>query len=320
MSWKDWKVRLSIEQLLLAIGHLERMRSRGERLIGPCPVHHGDNENAFHIDCRRNLWHCFTGCATGGDSIALAWHLCGRSWPRTAQWLGQLSGDAAIASRPASPLNPASCQPFSAQQPQSSFRPFCRALPLQTEHPFFRRLDLEPATLRHFEAGVWPHRGYLCGMAAVRLHDLSGQPLGYAGRRLDPDEVARHGKWKWPPRFPKAHLLYNWHRTRPDSSHGLLVVEGPWSVLKLWQAGFQNVVALGGTAVSAVQRALLGRTPRLLLFLDADDAGEAATRRLREQRLHPNLLIVRPPSGTDPADLDVLSLQTLLAPLVPVRN
>jgi len=31
------------------------------------PIHHGDNPNAFHVDLKRNPFHCFTHC--GGGSI-----------------------------------------------------------------------------------------------------------------------------------------------------------------------------------------------------------------------------------------------------------
>lgn len=37
------------------------------RLTGCCPIHKGDNANAFHVDLKRNIFNCFTHC--GGGSI-----------------------------------------------------------------------------------------------------------------------------------------------------------------------------------------------------------------------------------------------------------
>lgn len=73
--WREWKARVRIVQLLEDIGRLAEFRVSGRRLIGPCPVHGGDNRRALSIDLQRDLWFCFTRCQSGGDVIDLAWHL-----------------------------------------------------------------------------------------------------------------------------------------------------------------------------------------------------------------------------------------------------
>ena len=170
-----------------------------------------------------------------------------------------------------------------------TFRPFTRRLPLDPLHPFFEDRGLCPDILRFFEAGAWRGQGFLEGMVAVRLHDTDGQPLGYAGRRLDPDDIARHRKWKLPPGFPKRSLLISWHRARPHLDRGLILVEGHWDVMKLHQAGYPNTVALNGSAISQPQRILLRQAPRLVLFLD----GEGGSNRGSEPQRLP-----RPPQPT----------------------
>jgi len=64
-----------------------------------------------------------------------------------------------------------------------------------------------------------------------------------------------------------------------------LLVEGPLDVIQLHQAGFTNAVACLGTSVSALQLQLLSRQgmKQLLIALDGDSAGQAATDRLIEQ-------------------------------------
>lgn len=303
--WRDWKARVRIAHILADIGWWPAFRVNGRQATGPCPIHGGDNRRAFHVDRERDLWFCFTRCQTGGDVIDLVWRLVGQSWPRAAAWLERLTLE--------SPLPPATerfrCSSSSAGRSRT-FTPFTRRLLLETAHPFFNTLHIRSDTLRRFEAGVWRGRGLLEGTAAIRLHDSTGRPLGYAGRRLDLEAVCRWGKWKWPPGFPKAQHLWNWHRVRPEA--GVVVVEGPWSVMKLWQAGYNNVVAICGLHVSEAQAALLRRAPSVTLLLDGDQAGYRAAARNLAAAIHDYIRAIHPPAGKDPADLSEEQLVALL--------
>jgi DNA primase len=303
--WREWKARVRIVKVLEDIGRLAEFRVSGRRLIGPCPVHGGDNRRAFSIDHQRDLWFCFTRCQSGGDVIDLVWRLSGRSWPSTAAWLERLA---------ASPMH--AClsggHPLPANPTDRPFHPFTRRLLLDPSHAFFRHLHIDEKTLRLFEAGSWYGPGFLQGTVAVRLHDLRGHPIGYAGRRLDPADIARWGKWKWPPGFPKSKLLWNWHRAVSDRDGGLVVVEGAWSVMKLWQAGFRNVVALGGAHISPDQAQLLRLATSVTLFFDGDPTGHRATARSLASAFHPRVRAIHPPEGLDPADLTEPHLRELL--------
>lgn len=307
--WKELKAAVRLPRILEAIGHLSQFRVRGRRLIGPCPIHGGDNSHAFVIDQERDLWFCHTRCGVGGDSIRLAWELSGRSWVRTADWLTILAGQPTPV-QAVEQITRGARSPIPERRP---FRPFTRRLQLNPAHPFFRRMGLRVPTLALFEAGGWHGKGFLEGMVAVRLHDLEERPLGYAGRRLDPAQVEQYGKWKWPCGYPKGELLYNWHRALPYSECGLIVVEGAWSVMKLRQAGIKNVVALGGLSVTPVQRTLLSQTKRLLILMDGDAAGEKAAQRMIRSDLHPKILVVTCPRGRDPAELPETELLQILS-------
>jgi DNA primase len=60
------KTEITMEHILGYYGI--RLRPvNSHRLCGCCPIHQGDNANAFHVDLKRNLFHCFTHC--GGGSI-----------------------------------------------------------------------------------------------------------------------------------------------------------------------------------------------------------------------------------------------------------
>jgi len=149
----------------------------------------------------------------------------------------------------------------------------------------------------------------------VRLLDPAGQPLGYAGRRLDKQAVARYGKWKLARGLPKRHLLYGFHHAA-GQHHGLAVVECPWGVMRLAQLRIP-AVALLGTQLSPAQHQLVRQYPRVLLMLDGDPAGRDATARLFHRLRHfVDTQCVYLPAGHDPDDLDDSALAALVRPVL----
>ncbi len=300
------KHAVSIEQVLDHRGFLGRMRVRGHQLVGPCPVHHGDNPHAFVVHRRRNLWNCFTGCAGGGDVVELVRRLDLVGYREVAEYLASLVG-----------CNMPRLPPLPPARQSRSFRPFQARLALDPRAPTLLSRGIRPQTAAAFEAGAYHGRGMLKGCIAFRLHDSEGRPLGYAGRRLDPNEIRKRGKWVFPPRLPKRSLLYGYHRVRDRWDRGLALVECPWAVLRLTQLGVP-AVALLGTALSAQQRELLEGVPCLLVMMDGDAPGrEAATRLHREFRQQLHTQIVDLPEACDPDDLDDAQLRRYVRHLVP---
>ena len=158
-------------------------------------------------------------------------------------------------------------------------------------------------TAKRFEAGAYDAPGFLNGCIGVRLHDLQGHPIGYAGRRLHPKQVQLYGKWKLPPALPKSALLYNFHRLSSYTHKALVIVEGPWAVMRLAQLNIP-AVALLGIHLSPTQRDLLRTLQRVILMLDGDCAGRRATTRIRNA-LEPNTKVhtITLPLDHDPDDL-----------------
>lgn len=297
---------VSIGAVLAHYGIDAGLRPSGHELVGCCPLpeHAGDRDNrgAFRVDPRRGLWNCLTHCG-GGDAVRLVAWLERGDWAAAARVLAQIETGW-----------PAHHAPPRANN--AGFRPYTRSLRLDPDHPFLRERGIEPATARLFEAGWWPLGGMLHGCVAVRLFDPDGHPLGYAGRRTDPDHAARRGKWVFPKALPKRELLFGWHQARPHAAaHGLIVVEGPWDAMRLYQVGFPNVVALCGSTLSPPQRARLGEAPSITLLLDGDAAGRSAAHAI-EHTL--GLMPVRRidlDEGRDPASLRDDVLRSILTAL-----
>ena len=173
-------------------------------------------------------------------------------------------------------------------------------------------------TAARFEAGIAPNSPFPRRMVAVRLHDLAGEPLGYCGRRLDPADVARFGKWRFPLAFPKAEVVYNAHRARPARDRGLVVVECPWAAMRLTQAACPGVVALLGTTTSDVQLTWLAQASALLVLLDGDQAGRKCSRAIANALGHLTTVHIHELGyQQEPEDLTDADLLTLVGAYLP---
>lgn len=291
LDFKELKRRVSIEDVLAARNLLGGLRRCGDRLTGPCPLHGGDNPSAFVVDPSKNVWYCFSGCGQGGDVIELVRRLDGVPHHEAASRLAAMSPSA----RP---------EPSR----RTAFRPFARSLDLDPDVPWLVAKGISPATARTYEAGAWRGPGMLAGCVAIRLHDLTGAPQGYAGRRM---VCTTGGKWVFPPGFPKSEVLYGYHRVDPLAPQ-LVVVECPWGVMRLAQLGVP-AVALLGTSSSDRQVELLSARPRLTLLFDGDSAGRRGARELATRlELAVDVTIVALPTGCDPDDLSDTDLAKLV--------
>lgn len=315
LDFERLKAAVSIEWVLIAHGLDRRMRRRGRRLVGPCPIHQGHGPSSFVVDLDRNLWYCFSGCSAGGDVVDLVCRLNRVGYRRAAEILAELAELAPVSGL--APLDRAQHRgPTTAPPP---FRPFTRRLCLDPHVPLLERKGISATTAQAFEAGAWRATGFLEGCVGVRLHDPGGQPLGYAGRRTDPHEAQRLGKWKLPPRLPKGNVLYNAHRVRPALRGGaVVVVEGPWDIMRLHQIRVP-AVALLGVRLSSRQRDLLRIAGRVIVLLDGDPAGRAGSERVRAALAGagPEVRVLHPPVDTDPDELGDDELRGLLGPFLP---
>ncbi len=290
LEFRRLKRTVSIVQVLADKGWLSRMRTQGPSLVGPCPLHDGDNLRAFVVHREKNLWHCFTGCGAGGDVVELARRLQGGSYRAAALYLASLAT--------AAPTQPPS---LGQHMPRvRSFRPYTKRLCLDPKAPFLRKKGIWPQTARSFDVGAFHGHGMLSGCIAVRLFDPRGEPLGYAGRRLDPELAAIDGKWKFPYGLPRNTLLYGYHRATQLLQRGGVLVECPWGALRLHQLGIP-AVALLGTHMSPRQQALLSELPTVVLLMDGDQAGRSAAQAISQR--FPVSVVVDLPDGLDPDDL-----------------
>jgi len=267
LNFQYLKRAVPIVAVLHDKGLSTHLTKRGDQLFSPCPVHGGDNPRAFVVGLSNNLWHCFTKCDAG---VELVRRLDGKTYRQTAQYLASLAH-----TLPGPSVT--SCG-LSSKKP---FRSFTIHLPLNGSIGWLKEKGITPKTARRFDAGLYQGAGFLNECIGLRLHDLQGQPIGYAGRRLNPEQIKQYGKWKFPLGLPKKDLLYNFHRVRANLHNGLVVVECPWGVMRLAQLNIP-AVALLGIHLSHTQHDLLCKIPKVILMLDGDNAGRKAMVRIRK--------------------------------------
>ncbi len=324
LDFQVLKRTVTVEQVLAARGIDELFKKRGDRLIGPCPIHGGDNPTAFVVSISKNLWHCFSGCQAGGDVVELVRRLDHISYRETAERLASLASSSSL-SEPTNTPRQDAASPHADQSMHQRLRKRQPPMRCQPSRPYTRRLDLDPtssflrdkgisaSTARSFEAGVYSGLGFLQGCVGVRLHDLSGNPLGYAGRRLNSKLVTSYGKWKLPKGLPKSQILYGYHRVAAFLDQSLCIVEGPWDVMRLHQIGVPAVAILGAH-LSAAQHLALRSASSLVILLDGDATGRTASLRIKRTLNNTtDVRIVILPDRLDPDDLSDQQLRSLLA-------
>jgi DNA primase len=132
------------------------------------------------------------------------------------------------------------------------------------------------------------------GRLVIPICDAGGRPIGFGLRLLEGDGP----KYLNSPEgelYHKGEVLYNLHRAKPASvlDDRIVLVEGYFHVSAWLTAGYSNVVASCGTALTPGQVAILARTCRtVVLAYDSDMAGVAATLKAARQLLEAGMEVL----------------------------
>ncbi|MDE6657296.1 MAG: toprim domain-containing protein, partial [Oscillospiraceae bacterium] len=106
-----------------------------------------------------------------------------------------------------------------------------------------------------------------------------GNVIGFGGRVLD-DSKPKYLNTSDTPVFDKGSNLFSLHFAQNKASDMLILAEGYMDVIAMHQAGFENVVATLGTAITPQQARLIARyTKEVIIAYDSDFAGQNATQK-----------------------------------------
>lgn len=151
----------------------------------------------------------------------------------------------------------------------------------------------------------------LAGRLIIPVIDGFNNVVAFCGRIINGrKDVGKYVNTKETPVFTKGKTLFNLNNLKKyKNEHGLsevIIVEGHMDVVSLVQAGFNNVVASMGTALTKDQARIIKRfADKVLISYDGDFAGQKAAVRgleiFRDEGL--DVKVVALPDGLDPDDV-----------------
>ncbi len=148
------------------------------------------------------------------------------------------------------------------------------------------------------------------GRIMIPIRDMTGRAIGFGGRVMPGAEGPKYVNSPATLLFDKSRTLYAIDLAKAAIRRDKLavIVEGYTDVMAAHQAGFTNVVASLGTALTRGQVELATRyADAVALAYDVDVAGEAATQRGLIEELGPDAVrkvrVIRIPAGKDPDEL-----------------
>jgi DNA primase len=345
VSFAEVKEKVSILDVLDALGIADHFQRKNDTLTGVCPLpahKHGPcpNTEQFKISVKKNLWKCFGDCDKGGDIISLVKEYMGYDDAHVRFYFSEHFGDRLRLSKPngvrnnesatnstkddtetvKQPTQDGSLRQEASQSQSKPIKPLRFRLNLNTNVPYLHERGLTDETIMRYGLGLC-NRGVLKSYIAIPVyghpHEPGTNPLAYLGRWPgdDFDETAGHPRYKWPEGFPKSQIVYGLAEALENcDGKPLIVVEGPFKVYHLFQAGFPNTVATFGSSLSDEQSMILVATGRpIILMYDGDEAGRTGMRMAAGKLITKTFVrVVKLPDGTEPDDLSAEHLRTIL--------
>lgn len=316
-------------------------RTGTNRYVGVCPFH-DDHSPSMTVNPTLGIYKCFA-CNAGGDVFkfvqehekidfngAVEWvaNFVGFDLPKfTSKENAEVTEERAMVRK----LNELACEWFEQQLPLSK-----KAL------EYLNKRNISEKTRKEFHIGYAPdgREGFIgyaakngfsprdcvkAGLATekknggiadkfrdrlmIAIQNQSGIVVAFGGRDLAPkQEGFERPKYMNSPDtalYNKSEILFGLNHSRAAISkeNAVIIVEGYFDLMSLYQGGVQNVVAASGTALTEIHASILARYAKTAyLVFDGDAAGQKATMRSLEivlpKGINPRIFALSRPDGT----------------------
>lgn len=313
---EEIKSRLDIVDI---ISESVSLRRSGRNYAGFCPFHQNTRTPAFFVFPETQTWRCFGACAEGGDLFSFVMKKEGWEFKEALRNMAQRAGVTLEEEQPVDKEKRAAHnkQAGLLQAAADYFHQlFLYAPQAEEARQYVAQRGLSEETIEQFALGFaldsWdacrshfnmqgysdqellaaglltenPDKGTKYDRFRNRLmipiRDVDGRIVGFGARTLEKDGLPKYLNSPQTDLFDKSHLLFGLDTAKRAirEARQAVIVEGYMDVMQAWQAGFRNVVAQMGTALTEQQLRLLKRyTKQFVLALDADAAGAKATLR-----------------------------------------
>jgi len=302
--------------VLDVVGSYMQLTKTGINYRGVCPFHK-EKSPSFFVSPTRQMWHCF-GCGAGSSIFDFVMKIEGVEFGDALRILAAKAGvelkrenvQLRTARQRLYEICNLACLFFEKQLWGSSLGKEAVA--------YLQKRGLTSGSIKKWRVGYSPDtwnsltdfligKGYAreevvkAGLAIQKdnnhndsydrfrgriifpVFDLNGQPVGFGGRIFkQQNETAKYINTPQTLLYDKSGLLYGLHNAKVAvrKQSVCVVTEGYTDVIMCHQAGYENVVAASGTALTGQHLAILKRyTENLILAFDMDVAGDNATKR-----------------------------------------
>ena len=335
---QEVKSRLSIEDVLSEYVQLKRA---GRNFKGLSPFSN-EKTPSFIVSPEKQIWHDFSS-GRGGDVFSFVMEVEGLDFKGALEMLARKAGvdlDQYKSSRPgvSSQLKNRALEALALA---AKFYQKQLTVNNQALDYLINKRKFSKQTILAWELGYSPNQGRAladfltkkgftademsrAGLASTRsggardmfrgrimipLADGSGQVVGFTARLLaDEPNSPKYINTPATVVYDKSRQVFGLHLAKEAirKTGFVVVVEGNLDVITPWQAGFRNIVASAGTAMTEAHLKALKRfTGDIRLCFDADKAGIAATERIipLAQKAEVNLRIITITGAKDPDEL-----------------
>jgi DNA primase len=322
------------------VGETVTLKRAGTVHKGLCPFH-AEKTPSFIVTPDRDTWHCF-GCGEHGDIFTFVMRRDGLEFREALERLAEKAG-VELSERTAREDRRRRRLREALEAAVAWYREvLLQAHQAERARAYLAERGFSEDTLDRFAIGYAPNtwdaltkrlrsKGFTdaelteAGLASpstrggvydrfrgriiIPIRDASGRAIGLGGRIMPGAEGPKYLNSPATALFDKSRTLYGIDLAKGAIRREKLavIVEGYTDVMAAHQAGFANVVASLGTALTGGQVELANRyAEAVALAYDVDLAGEAATQRGLLEELGPvvsKVRVIRIPAGKDPDEL-----------------
>ncbi|WP_443717118.1 DNA primase [Ruminococcus sp.] len=292
-------------------GNYVNLIRRGRHYVCNCPFH-SEKSPSCTIFPDTQSFYCF-GCGAGGDVITWVRRMENLEFTDAVKQLAEKSGLQVPNDREADRRAQLRTRIFAINRETANF--YFRNLVAGNDKrglQYFVSRQLKPETIKKYGLGYAPdswntltdhllkkgfteeellaanvaHRsgkGNLYdafrGREMFPIVDTRGAVIGFGGRVLD-DSQPKYLNTAKTPVFDKGRNLFSLNFAKDSSSTHMILAEGYMDVIAINQAGFSNVVATLGTAITPEQaRKLTQYAKEMIIAYDSDGPGQQATQK-----------------------------------------
>ena len=333
------EIRIAVD-IVDYINQFVPLRKVGKNYVGLCPFH-TEKTPSFTVSPDKQLYHCF-GCGAGGNVFNFVMQYEKVSFFEAVKKIAEYVGvELPKPERKERWVETEFEELYEANQFAKEF--FIRNLMKTTEGKkaieYLYKRGINDATIRNFELGYSPEQWDALVQYAIKqnfsleslekagvvarredgayydrfrgrvifpIFSITGRTIAFGGRRLKDDEnIPKYINSPETKVYTKGKVLYGLYQGKEAIRRKgyAILVEGYMDCISLFQAGIENVVASGGTALTEEQVRLISNYTNTIYFLyDADSAGAKAMMRGIDLMLAQGLdvYIVKLPEGEDP--------------------